>query len=71
VSSEERIVTVSLDEKPHRKLKVWQASMDFVMELNRELQNFPPHEKFGLIGQLQRAAVSIPSPDYSYYEVNS
>lgn len=52
---------MSLDEKPHRKLKVWQASMDFVIELYRELQDFPPHEKFGLIGQLQRAAVSIPS----------
>lgn len=48
-------------EKPHRKLKVWQASMDFVIEIYNELQRFPAHEKFGLIGQLQRAAVSIPS----------
>jgi four helix bundle protein len=61
VRSEDMVVTVTLDEKPHRKLQVWQASMDFVVELYRELQNLPPHEKFGLIGQLQRAAVSIPS----------
>jgi four helix bundle protein len=61
VRGEEMVVTVSLDEKPHRKLKVWQASMDFVIELYQELQDFSPHEKFGLIGQLQRAAVSIPS----------
>jgi four helix bundle protein len=35
--------------------------MDFVVELYRELLEFPPQEKYGLIGQLQRAAVSIPS----------
>jgi four helix bundle protein len=40
---------------------VWQASMDFVIEIYKELQAFPTHEKFGLTGQLQRAAVSIPS----------
>jgi four helix bundle protein len=48
-------------EKPHRKLKVWQASMDFVIEIYKELQGFPAHEKFGLTGQLQRPAISIPS----------
>ena len=52
---------MAVDEKPHRKLKVWQASMDFVIELYKELQSLPAHEKYGLIGQLQRAAVSIPS----------
>jgi len=61
VRSEQREVTMPVDEKPHRKLKVWQASMDFVVELYREIENFPPHEKFGIVGQLQRAAVSIPS----------
>ena len=50
-----------LDEKPHRKLKVWQVSMDFVVELYKELGKFPAHEKFGIGAQLQRAAVSIPS----------
>ena len=35
--------------------------MDFVIELYKELQSLPAHEKYGLIGQLQRAAVSIPS----------
>jgi four helix bundle protein len=55
------VVRVSVDEKPHRRLQVWQASLDFVIELYRELQGFPSHEKFGLVSQLQRAAVSIPS----------
>ena len=40
------------DGKPHRKLKVWQAGMDFVVELYRELENFPAREQFGLTAQL-------------------
>jgi four helix bundle protein len=48
-------------EKPHRKLKVWQASMDFVVELYKEVEIFPAREKFSITSQLQRAAVSIPS----------
>ena len=52
---------VKSDGKPHRKLKVWQAGMDFVVELYRELENFPSREQFGLTAQLRRAAVSIPS----------
>jgi four helix bundle protein len=35
--------------------------MDFVTELYGELKSLPEYERYGLIGQLQRAAVSIPS----------
>ena len=35
--------------------------MDFVVELYRELEDFPAQEPFGLTAQLRRAAVSIPS----------
>ena len=52
---------MSSEAKRHRKLKVWQAGMDFVAELYKELEKFPVQEKFGLTAQLQRAAVSIPS----------
>jgi four helix bundle protein len=52
---------VRSDGKPHRKLKVWRAGMDFVVELYKELENFPARERFGLAAQLRRAAVSIPS----------
>ena len=47
--------------KPHRKLKVWEAGVDFFVELYREPENFPRQEQFGLMAQLRRAAVSIPS----------
>jgi four helix bundle protein len=35
--------------------------MDFVVDLYKELENFPAREQFGLTAQLRRAAVSIPS----------
>jgi len=54
-------VSSEQQEKPHRKLKVWQASMDFVIDVYKEAQRFPAQEKFGIAAQLQRAVVSIPS----------
>jgi four helix bundle protein len=35
--------------------------MDFGIDVYKEAQRFPAHEKFRIAGQLQRAAVSIPS----------
>ena len=43
-----------------RELKVWQRSMDLVVEIYRLTQAFPPTEQFGLVSQLRRAVVSIP-----------
>lgn len=42
-----------------KDLLAWQKAMDFVEECYRLTQAFPSHEKFGLAGQLQRAAVSV------------
>lgn len=44
-----------------RELKVWQASMDLVVEIYQLTGGFPSDEKFGLISQIRRCAVSIPS----------
>jgi four helix bundle protein len=44
-----------------KELKVWKAGIEvskMVFELTR---SFPPDERFGLISQMTRAAVSIPS----------
>ena len=59
MSSEEQ--GAELNQKPHRKLKVWQASIALWSRFYREIQHFPAHERFGIAAQLQRAAVSIPS----------
>jgi len=45
----------------HEELDVWKLSIEFVEEIYRITQKFPSDEKFGLISQLRRAAVSIPS----------
>jgi four helix bundle protein len=47
--------------KPHHKLVVWQRSLAFVTAIYRMTAQFPPDERFGLVSQMRRAAVSIPS----------
>ena len=44
-----------------RDLRVWQMGMELVEEIYGLTNGFPKHETYGLAGQLQRAAVSIPS----------
>ncbi len=43
----------------HKNLNVWKKSMDLVESIYKMTQTFPESEKFGLINQMRRAAVSI------------
>jgi len=45
----------------YKNLKVWQKSMDLVVEVYKQTNNFPDKEKFSLISQINRSAVSIVS----------
>ncbi|HPO55898.1 MAG TPA: four helix bundle protein [Ignavibacteriaceae bacterium] len=45
----------------HKDLIVWKKSIEFVTEVYKITGTFPSEEKFGLVSQLRRAAVSIPS----------
>lgn len=45
----------------YRDLVVWQKAMDLVVEIYRLCQSFPAAERYALVSQMQRAAVSIPS----------
>ena len=47
--------------RPHEKLDVWRAAMDFVVVIYKATEAFPKEEKFGLASQVRRAAVSIPA----------
>ena len=46
---------------PHKNLDVWQKSMTLADEIYRITKSFPKDEIFGLVSQMRRAAVSIPS----------
>lgn len=46
-------------EKPYKKLAVWGVAYSFVLEVYRVTQRFPQDEKFGIVSQLRRAAVSV------------
>ena len=48
-------------ERRHTKLGVWQDAMQLVAAVYELCNQLPNEEKFGLISQMQRAAVSIPS----------
>lgn len=45
----------------HKELDVWKKSMDLVEIIYKLSNSFPDAEKFGLISQIRRAAVSVPS----------
>ena len=45
----------------HENLEIWKLSIDFVTKIYSYTKVFPSEEKFGLVSQMRRAAVSIPS----------
>lgn len=45
----------------YRDLRVWQRAMDLVLDVYDETKCFPKDELYGLVSQMRRAAVSIPS----------
>ncbi|WP_031528457.1 four helix bundle protein [Dyadobacter crusticola] len=44
-----------------RKYSVWEQSHQLVLELYRLTKEFPSDEKFGLVSQIRRAVVSVPT----------
>ena len=44
-----------------RNLVAWQKAVDLAVEVYRVCGKFPRAERFGLVQQMQRAGVSIPS----------
>ncbi len=50
-----------MDKKSYTELYVWQKGMDLVEEIYRITTKIPEGEKYGLIAQMRRAAVSVPS----------
>ena len=46
--------------KTHRDLDVWREGIELVVKVYEIVQNFPKEEKYGLVDQIKRSAISIP-----------
>lgn len=44
-----------------RKMEIWKEGMEITKHVYQLLEKFPSSEKFGLISQMSRCAVSVPS----------
>jgi four helix bundle protein len=47
--------------KTYRDLMVWQKSINIVTEIYRVAKHFPKQETFGLVLQIRKSSISIPS----------
>jgi four helix bundle protein len=50
-----------MTQRAHRRLPVWQASINLVEAFYLATRSFPKEETFGLQSQIRRAAVSVPA----------
>ena len=49
------------DDKTHKYLDVWKEAMTLTKRIYTLTADFPKEETYGLVTQIRRAAVSIPS----------
>ena len=57
--------------KKFKNLKIWEDGISIVKNVYKITSEFPEEEKFGLISQLRRCSVSIPSNIAEGYGRNS
>jgi four helix bundle protein len=51
----------NLVNKPHKKLDAWKLSIELAHKIYQLTEGFTASEKFGLVSQMRRCAVSVPS----------
>lgn len=47
--------------RSHKDLEIWKRSIQMVTEIYDLTRDFPDNEKYGLVNQIRRASVSVPS----------
>jgi four helix bundle protein len=50
-----------VSQNSYKDLTAWQKGMELVAAIYDATEGFPSNEQFGLVSQLRRAAVSVPS----------
>jgi len=50
-----------MSQSSYKDLIAWQKGMELVVAVYDATEGLPTHEQFGLVSQLRRAAVSVPS----------
>ena len=45
----------------HNKLKIWKDSISLTKDLYKDTSKFPASERYSLVNQIRRSAVSVPS----------
>jgi len=60
-SAETKIANAKRSVRSYKDLLVWQKGITLVKKIYQLTQSFPDAERFGLVSQMRRAAVSIPS----------
>ena len=48
-------------ERPHKNLDAWKKSIELTVKIYQLTEKLPKGEKFGLVSQMRRAAVSVAS----------
>ena len=47
--------------KTYRDLNIWNTGIELVKDIYKLTEKFPKHEMYGLVSQMRRSAISIPS----------
>ena len=47
--------------RDYRKIQAWSRAHQFVLAVYKLTESFPPKEQYGLISQLRRAVLSVPT----------
>jgi four helix bundle protein len=47
--------------RDYKDLDVWNKSMDLVVDVYDVVKSFPPEERYSIVSQVKRSAISIPS----------
>ena len=45
----------------YRDLNIWNLEIDLVKDIYKSTESFPKHEMYGIVSQMRRSAISIPS----------